>query len=169
MADSSGTWLALSTTVSTTIWLIPLFLLLLKEILEEAIECTQGRRQERQGRREEERQEERRQPRRTQSIGRYLQQRNQSTTMPNMNTPTSSEGQAAMAITTQRIVMPAPRTVGAPYFNGNNVTEFLETIEYLFEDAIIIDRRQRVMRIARYYKDSISGYVKGLDYYRDGE
>lgn len=74
-----------------------------------------------------------------------------------------------MTVATQRIVMPAPRTVGAPYFNGNNVTEFLETMEYLFEDAVIVDGRQRVMRMARYCEDSIAGYIKGLDYYRDGE
>lgn len=111
-------WAATRTASIAALWLIPLFLVLLKEVLEEMIQHVQQRRIRRTT---EEQQEQSKHEDRTQ------QHQNLHHKRPitiNSITPTSSSSGAIPNMIIPRIMLPIPGTVGAPFFSGYNVTKF---------------------------------------------
>lgn len=58
--------------------------------------------------------------------------------------------------------------MGAPYFDGRNISEFLENLQYLYEEAGITTDSAKVQRLARYCGIQVSPWVKRLVEYRAG-
>ncbi len=73
----------------------------------------------------------------------------------------AEEGRIIMAETRYLAVMPVPGTPGAPFFEGANVTEFLERYGDQCEDAALKDS-DKVKRLPRYCSLSIGQYIKTL-------
>ena len=64
--------------------------------------------------------------------------------------------------------MPIPGTPGAPHFNGNNVTAFLEEWDYLCQDYYVTGKA-KLLRILRYVDVSLRDQIKALPEYMELE
>ena len=64
-------------------------------------------------------------------------------------------------------MMPPPGALGTPFFEGANVTEFLERYEDQCEDARLTER-ERVRRLPRYCTLPVGQYVKAMDGWSSG-
>jgi len=72
----------------------------------------------------------------------------------------------AAAMTSALSLFPLPHQLGAPYFDGINVTEFLARWEHLTMDWT---DGQRIKKMPLYCKTTLGLYIKELDIYREGE
>jgi len=72
----------------------------------------------------------------------------------------------AGAMTSALSLFPLPHQLGAPYFDGINVTEFLACWKYLTMDWT---DGQCIKKMPLYCKTSLGLYIKELDIYREGE
>lgn len=81
---------------------------------------------------------------------------------PDIGTPTSSMDHVAMGYPVLRMMLPTPNSMGAPFFDGKNVTEFLENLSDMYDDAGIKDEDQKVKRLARYCGPTVGPWVKTL-------
>jgi hypothetical protein len=75
---------------------------------------------------------------------------------------TQSGGSQAMLVQ-----MPQPGTIGAPWFTGTNVSDFLSEFDSICDDAHLTDTA-RVSRVPRYCFPEISRYLKGMPEWEDG-
>jgi hypothetical protein len=57
------------------------------------------------------------------------------------------------------ISMPVPDTLGAPHFNGRNITEFLEYLENLFKEYYIETDIIKCRKLPRYCGKQIGRYI----------
>jgi len=71
----------------------------------------------------------------------------------------------AGAMTFALSLFPLPHQLGAPYFDGINVTEFLACWEDLTMDWT---DRQRIKKMPLYYETTLGLYIIELDIYREG-
>jgi hypothetical protein len=67
-----------------------------------------------------------------------------------------------------QIQMPQPGTVGAPWFTGTNVSDFLSEFDSMCDDAHLTDAA-RITRVHRYCYPEISRYLKGIPEWEDGD
>jgi hypothetical protein len=64
--------------------------------------------------------------------------------------------------------MPMAGSVGAPFFGGKNVTEFLDRFEDLCVDYGVTTS-QKVTRVIRYYLLSIRHYLRTIPAFLDSD
>jgi hypothetical protein len=76
---------------------------------------------------------------------------------------TQSGGSQAMLVQ-----MPQPGTIGAPWFTGTNVSDFLSEFDSICDDAHLTDTA-RVSRVPRYCFPEIGRYLKGMPEWEDGD
>lgn len=66
------------------------------------------------------------------------------------------------------IQIPQPGTVGAPWFTGINVTDFLSEFDSICDDAHLLETA-RVARVHRYCQPDIGRYLKGMPEWEDNQ
>jgi hypothetical protein len=66
------------------------------------------------------------------------------------------------------IQIPQPGTVGAPWFTGTNVTDFLSEFDSICDDAHLSEAA-RAARVHRYCIPEIGRYLKGMPEWEDGQ
>jgi hypothetical protein len=65
------------------------------------------------------------------------------------------------------VQMPQPGTIGAPWFTGQNVSDFLSEFESICDDAHLTDAA-KVARVPRYCFPEIGRYLKGIPEWEEG-
>src|SRR6266536_3586413 len=63
-------------------------------------------------------------------------------------------------------MMPLPGTPGILYFEGANISDFIERFEDICDDYQVRDKN-KIKRVPRYYTQVISQFVKGIKKYQD--
>jgi hypothetical protein len=66
------------------------------------------------------------------------------------------------------IQIPQPGTVGAPWFTGTNVSDFLSEFDSICDDAHLTETA-RASRVHRYCFPEISRYLKGIPEWEEGD
>ncbi len=64
------------------------------------------------------------------------------------------------------LVMPLSDTPGIPYFEGVNISEFIERFEDIYNNYQVRDEN-KIKRVPRYYTQVIGQFVKGIKKYQD--
>lgn len=76
------------------------------------------------------------------------------------------QGSSFYPMSTMLMVMPFPGTPGAPYFDGKNVTDFLNRYEDMCND-FRVEESERLKRLPRYCEEITKDYVTGLTEYEE--
>ena len=64
--------------------------------------------------------------------------------------------------------LPYLNSAEVPYFDGQNVSQFLQDVEELFQDYIVL-RREQTQKIIRYYKKRTAKFVEKTEEQKSGD
>src|SRR5215212_2101977 len=85
--------------------------------------------------------------------------------MPSSDTSSSTNVSGEQRIVVRQAPPPMPGTPGAPFFDGRDITEFLERFEDMCSEYYI-DKESQVVRLPKYCETSIGRYVRTMQAYQ---
>jgi len=92
--------------------------------------------------------------------------RSVSNTSINIPKSTPTDSQVNITIQVNLLVIPLPDTPDTPYFEGVNISEFIERFENICDNYQIRDKN-KIKRVPRYYTQVIGQFIKEIKRYQD--